>query len=611
MSNFTSKNSNKDHVQNSFLVFDDYHFADLKDLSPESIKLTAKNVSDNSKKHTNENRKKLKKTTALNRIASTLGFKGGFSGYSKAYEDEILPFMAKHNLVNRSDLFTFRRGYCVPVTKISSQKISERLFFNGGKKPERIFTGYNFPFDKTFSDGHFLINGTGLNKEGYEELKSYGVERKGVISKDSTDRDLLIAQQYRNVILKDLPIDYKNRSVMDVIIGKYLMDLIEGFNLIGDLLVEPNVYGVELQMYSPNGFDGSLEEYQATKVCELFGERIREFTEGWLEIIPFNDNLIFLKGENGEYDFVFKNMRDKPFVFNYHNGALKLKDLPSCINDYDFSRWYYFNYQGQRELDRHQAEQLHYETGGNVIDYPDFSLLKAFYIENEVYVAQESWVSNSTSSEHGFKTLTNTNLQVTDLVTIAEFNEFIKANPEYYKYRKESFPGELEEREKTGLDRNNLDENQNLPVSCTWYDAMAYLNWKEKIIGAPLRLFTKDEFETIRRKGEVLAKGYDDNNALGLKISTFIEPDMNVKGSGDHNTFVRFPDEFKWDVMEDGSKFILLNYFAEWVMDKTCVRSGNLTSFYGDDCFRGTALDTTGEYKSTKIGFRLCYEVDH
>ena len=398
---------------------------------------------------------------------------------------------------------------------------------------------------------------------------------------------------------------------MDVIIGKYLMDLREGFNLIGDLLVEPNVYGVELQMYFPKGFDGAVEEYQVTKACELFGERIREFTEGWLEIIPFNDNLIFLKGENGEYDFVFKNMRDDPFVFNYHEGALKLKDLPSCINDYDFSRWYYFNYQGQRELDRHQAEQLYYETGGNIIDYPGFSLLKAFYIENEVYDAQENRISNSILSEHGFKNITNTNLHVTDLVTIAEFNEFIKANPEYYKYRKESFPGELEDREKTGLDRNNLDENQNLPVSCTWYDAMAYLNWKEKVIGAPLRLFKKDEFETTRRKGEVLAKGYSDNNALGIRTSTFIEPDMNYKGSGGHNTFVWFPDEFKWDVMEDGSKFILLNYFAEWVMEKTCVRSGNLTSFYGDDCFRGTPLDTTGAYKSTKIGFRLCYEVDH
>jgi hypothetical protein len=53
MNNSTSKNSNKNHVQASFLVFDDYHFAELTDLSPSSIKLAAKNVSDNSKKHTN------------------------------------------------------------------------------------------------------------------------------------------------------------------------------------------------------------------------------------------------------------------------------------------------------------------------------------------------------------------------------------------------------------------------------------------------------------------------------------------------------------------------------------------------------------------------------
>jgi hypothetical protein len=77
------------------------------------------------------------------------------------------------------------------------------------------------------------------------------------------------------------------------------------------------------------------------------------------------------------------------------------------------------------------------------------------------------------------------------------------------------------------------------------------------------------------------------------------------------NTFVRFPNKFEWDVMEDNTKFIPLNFFAEWVMEKTCIRSGDLSSFYGDNCFRGTPLDTTGAYKSTKIGFRLCYEVDH
>lgn len=108
-----------------------------------------------------KNSKKLKKTTAQNWIARTLGVKKGFSNYSNVYEDEILPFMTKHSLVKRSDLFTFRRkGYAMPVTKISPQKISERLFFNGSQIPSKIFTGYNFPFDKTISDGHFLVNGT-------------------------------------------------------------------------------------------------------------------------------------------------------------------------------------------------------------------------------------------------------------------------------------------------------------------------------------------------------------------------------------------------------------------------------------------------------------------
>ncbi|UUO23829.1 hypothetical protein FGD67_11705 [Colwellia sp. M166] len=438
MNNSTSINSNKVHVQSSFLVFDDYHFAELKDLSPESIKLTAKNVSDNSKKHVNDNRKKLKKTTALNRIASTLGVKGGFASYSKVYEDEILPFMDKHNLVKKDDLFTFRYAKLgMPVKKISYQQISERLFFNGGKIPKKIFTGYNFPFDNTFSDGHYLVNASEI-----KEIRDFGIERKTVFAKSLTDKDLLIAEKFRDATIEDLPFGCGNRKVIDLVIGKYSFDLDSGFNLIGDLLVEPNNYGVELQLYSPKDYDCEIEPYIATKACELFGERIREFSEGWLEIISFNDNLIFLKGANGEYDFVFKNMRDKPFVFNYHNGALKLKDLPTCINDYDFARWYYFNYQGQRELDEHHAEQLHYQSGGTASNYPDYSLLEAFYVENETYPPKSYINSASTPVLNEFKAVANTNIFVTDLVTIAEFEEFIKANTEYYKYRKESFPGE-------------------------------------------------------------------------------------------------------------------------------------------------------------------------
>jgi hypothetical protein len=612
MNNSTSTRSKKNNAQNSYLVFNDFHFAELRGLSPDSIKSTAKDVSQNSKIHSNEHREQIKKTTALNWIARTLGVKGGFSGYSKCYQDEILPFMAEHNLLNRSDLFTFRqKGYCMPVKRISPQKLSERLFFNETKIPSKIFTGYNFPFDNTFSDGHYLVNVYG--PEAIDDLKKVGIERITSQCKSAIEKDLEIVQQHRNVTLGSLPNDYKNRSVIDVIIGKYLMDLGLGFNLLGDLLIEPNNYGVELQLYSTKDHDCEVESYIATKACELFGERIREFSEGWLEVIPFNENLIFLKGQNGEYDFVFKNMRDKPFVFNFHDGALKLKDLPTCINDYDFSRWYYFNYQGQRELDEHHAEQLHYQSGGRGMDYPDYSLLKAFYTENETYSCERHKATTATPRDDEFKTVANMELKVTDLVTIAEFDEFIIANPEYYRYREQSFSWELEEREKTGIDRNNLDEDKSLPVACTWYDAMAYLNWKEKITGVPLRLFTKDEFETVRQKGTLLSDNQLIPNALGINLRRSRKVDMDVidKGVGGPNIFVRFPKKIQWDIMEDGTKFIPLNFFAEWVMEKTCVRSGDLSSFNGDNCFRGMSLVTTGAYKKTKIGFRLCYEIEH
>lgn len=58
-------------------------------------------------------------------------------------------------------------------------------------------------------------------------------------------------------------------------------------------------------------------------------------------------------------------------------------------------------------------------------------------------------------------------------------------------------------------------------------------------------------------------------------------------------------------------KFMKSTVFGEWLLEKTCIRSDTLTSFYGDNYVLRSQppLHSSGKYKGMKIGFRLCCEL--
>ncbi|GHE96756.1 SUMF1/EgtB/PvdO family nonheme iron enzyme [Thalassotalea profundi] len=535
-------------AKSSFIVFKDSHFAELTDLSVDAIKKTAKEVVAKSEQHKSPVRTPIKQSSALNWIANSLGIKGGFADYQQWYDNELTPFLKNNGLINRKDLFSFRRkAYCVPLKTLTRQKLSERIFFGGKPPVHKVFTGYNFPFDTTFDDGHFLVNGT-YNVQSIQKL---GIKRRGPTLPNLIEEDIKIIKDIGSKVLTDLPRGFGNRTVKDVVTGKYLMDLDLCFNLIGD---------------------------------------------------------------NGEFDFIYKNMRDDPFIFNFHNGSLKLTDLPTSVPDYKFAQWYYFEYQGQRDLDSHQAEQLHYESGGTTKDYPvDFNhLLADFYEVNELYSSKIIGENVPFNKLDGFNPVEGTNLLVSDLISISEFRNFLDLNRNYQNYRKETFEGEHELKKRSGVDINNLDSDTSLPAACTYYDALAYACWKSKQTKAPIRLLTQEEYICIRKQGNLLDWPFDSEKHLSLGIKKPMPVDMDVENLQNLPMFnmVKFPKNVPWVEINGGTRFILLNYFAEWALEGTCVRSGSCTSFYGDDIYRDTNRATTGAYKNTKIGFRLCYEVN-
>ena len=72
----------------------------------------------------------------------------------------------------------------------------------------------------------------------------------------------------------------------------------------------------------------------------------------------------------------------------------------------------------------------------------------------------------------------------------------------------------------------------------------------------------------------------------------------------------------KWIEPKSKLSFMRSDYFAEWLADETCVRTGTIKDFYYsyassyDSLAKSKPpLDSNGMYKGVKIGFRLIYKL--
>lgn len=76
-------------------------------------------------------------------------------------------------------------------------------------------------------------------------------------------------------------------------IGGDLFYIQAGFNLLGDQLVQPREQESVFQIYNTNKENLAECIIHCNKKMNLFLQRIEELNQGWVEVIPFNDNLIF------------------------------------------------------------------------------------------------------------------------------------------------------------------------------------------------------------------------------------------------------------------------------------------------------------------------------
>ncbi len=253
---------------------------------------------------------------------------------------------------------------------------------------------------------------------------------------------------------------------------------------------------------------------------------------------------------------------------------------------------------------------------------------------------------------------------VSNLITIGEFKSFMSNNADYSQYRKR-----LEYTENKSTDRqqekfdikstlrqvSNVDnwmsvnqDDDTLPASVTWYDAMAYTAWTSKNNKLPVRLLNETEFRNIATClipldikdyfSSYIDKKNDDiienpntilkaslRRALKKRLCIFSHTDGTpIDGHPPYMPEEEFQslifkydmNELKWKESETGLRFINSPYFGEWLQPQgAAINCWTLASLMSSPTLLASPSRmrfsplSTGKYKSRKIGFRMIYEI--
>jgi hypothetical protein len=607
-----------------YLPTNKFHILPIRGITPDELKRTAKDCL--------RDRENIGHSTLLNLMAKQLGFKQGFAGFKAEYDSSLVGFMKDNGLKHRADLLAPRLlpQVGMPRLKLSIEQLSDR-FFNADKPlPSAVFTGYDFDYKRRFDDVLWDFNQSALSAGGRPIL---GNEACIKLLEDVSEQPVL-------------ELEKGGRTLVDLVLGGFLFDCIEpAFNLMGGLLLSDSDSDLMVSERYWNGDYNPVEKRNSEIAVDLAGQLFRREIAiehfGWVDVIPYNDKLIFLRGRNGEYDFVIKGVRSSSFNHQIYSPYLRRSDVPAQMNEeYHFQRWYYFEYQGWREWDEHCSEQSYYAGGGNTQSYPGlWSIRRMYFIKLGVFkpiCARSSAMQKLPFAVHRVQ-LDSKSLYVSDLITIADLMLFSNQNPRYFEAR-------VKYEDKGGLDRLSgmNSDSPNLPAATTWFDACAYMAHIERAYNIPVRLLKAGEYQTIRQQcgDDYNSSGMMDNGSINIHNKEDIDravafpfksdgllefsnssgksfgsysPHMNVDDF--QNLNCRFTRILEYSRHPSGLKFVDSDSFCEWLYENpygreaACVRSKSISSVYGAPILERDMFpaNSTGKYKNIKVGFRICF----
>jgi hypothetical protein len=545
--------------------------------------------------------KSLKITELQKALAVTLGARS-YDHWRETERPRILNFLAENGMIHPADLIKWS---CLPAFAgaLTAHRLADRFFNSGLPLPKRLFTGV----------GSLLFAASGYGRMDIQELA-------GKYMFEDEER-LEYCQLYANeVVLRaehlslkgpDAPkfVDLTGRMLLLNAVSEFVGNM---YNLLGDNLMVPMLEAPVVTTYNVSEKETAFDR----RLFQIFRAEIERTDDGWVEVIPLpgNDNIIFLKGADGKFDWVIRDQRDTPLIANSLFPVFKSNELPSATQNSKLAAHLYFRPGEWQDRLIYDAEYRHYAEGGSIATWPGYDkLLSRELVAGRGYVPPRPLDGRQ---ERGFvpHRLKDRCLMISSLITVDDFWHFYE-NSEWRQIRAERLR-KIKLTIEEDLAAVNLDDHGNLPASVTWFDAIAYCRHFEDKTGLPVRLLEVGEWHQIcpSPARDIKKDGWGDltwvltGGGLTGGESKHRFPEACPEGGS-----LRFGKDLTWSLNHEGLQFLSVVDFGEWLADYgsgyapaanaatgRALRTGPLER---DKC----PAHLTMRYKGLKVGFRICY----
>lgn len=549
--------------------------------------------------------KALKITALQNALAATLGARS-YDHWRDSELPRIEAFLSNEGMTRPRDLITWKDRPLF-AGALTAQRLAERFFNSGLPLPKRLFTGTGSMLFATSGYGRMDIQTIAgrpmLNDEERlafcmqhendvllraHELRTKGPEAPGYI--DLTGRTLAL------------------NAVSELIGGMY--------NLLGDNLCAPMRCPAEFTAYDTSAKDDALD----SRIFALFRKEIEESPDGWMDVVPMpdNDNLVFLKGGDGSFDWVVREQRDEPFAGNPLYPIFHTRDLPSALQSTQkLAASLYFKRGEWRERLEHLAAARHYAEGGTLTNWPGYDKLvqrKLVADNGYAFPRPPEGTRDDAFAPHRLK---DRCIMVSRLVTVHDFWKFYE-HSEWRRIRagRALAAGYSIEDD---LGAVNLHDAGDAPASVTWFDALAYCRHVESETGLPVRLLDTEEWQEIcpAPARDIAQDGWGDLAwiVIGGDGRTGTDSAHRYPEACAHAGWLNFGKEPIWSFNREGLPFLSVVDFGEWLGDYAHGHAAAANAATGKALMTGPLerdfcpANLTMRYKGLKVGFRLCYAV--
>lgn len=439
----------------------------LEGLHEENIKKSVTSLRQDREKHgvRVSKDKSLKITELQKALATTLGTHS-YDHWRETELPRIRRFLTEKGMTQPADLINWScpPGLAKPLT---AHRLAERFFNSGLPLPKRVFTGVGSLLFAPYGYGRPDIQQlAGKRMYGNEEFLDYGERHANevVLRAHHLWPEGAKVAEY---------LDLTGRMLLLNALSEYVGC---GYNLLGDNLMQPMQEEPVFTLYNASEEDLAFER----RLFQIFRAEIERSAEGWVDVIPLpeNDNLIFLRGADGRFDWVIRDQREEPFTENPLYPAFHAKELPSAMKISELAAHLYFTQGRWRERLEHEAECRHYVEGGTAANWPGYDQLLLRELVAAHSYAPPRPRTGQICLDFVPHRIHDRCLMISSLITADEFSRFFEKS-DWRKSRRELAMGGRSSTQ-NDLVAVNPDDQGRLPVSVTWFDAIAFCRYYEE-----------------------------------------------------------------------------------------------------------------------------------